>query len=190
MYRDWIISRLPKDLPSEVMSYITRAIDDNFGGYVSGLQFWAYGERGLSNELMYAATDEDDLRLWLFEQAAFHTAMKMELIIRHAEEKNWRYVHDHAEHGIWIYRENPQYKYNAIHDSRKYWMEYELRLLHSVFSEERWIKKVRVYEDYMNKWFRIKHWRYDVKAMCFIEISDSKEFDTHGVQQPAEGTVL
>ena len=188
-YRNWIISRLPKDIPADVISYVTREIDTCFGGYVSGLQVWAYGERG-PDELVYTAADEDDLKLWMFQNAASSIAQRMELAGRAEEEKNWRYVRDHAEHGAWMYRENQQYRYNAIHDSRKYWMEYELRLLYPVFPKARWLQRVEYYELCMNKWFPVKHWSYDRRALCFREVSDSKEIDTYGVQQPAEGTIL
>ena len=190
MYKDWIMARLPADIPYDIIKYAEKEIDNNFGGYIVGLQFWDYGERGRPNELEYAAVDEDDLKLWLFERAVFHIALKMELINRAEEEKNWRYVEDHAEHGAWLYRENRKYQYNAIHDSRKFWMEYELRLLHPVFPKARWIQKVEEYEGFMNKWFRIKHLSYDTEALCFREISDSREYDTFGVQQPAEGSIL
>ena len=46
MYKDWIIARLPKDIPEEVITYAAKEIDNNFGGYIVGLQFWDYGERG------------------------------------------------------------------------------------------------------------------------------------------------
>lgn len=189
MYREWIISRLPEDIPTDVISYVTRQIDANFGGYISGLQFLSFGERG-PDELLYEAEDEDDLKLWIFQKAASSIAQRMELIGRAEEENRWRYVRDHAEHGDWMYRENQQYFYNAIHDSRKFWMEYELRLLCPVFSKARWIQRVEYYESCMNKWFQVKHWSYDTKMLCFREVSDSKEIDTYGVQQPAEGTIL
>lgn len=189
MYKDWIISRLPSDIPADVISYIEKQIDANFGGYVSGLQYWAFGERG-PDELIYTAENEDDLKLWMFQEAARSIAQRMELIGRAEEENRWRYVKDHAEHGAWMYRENQQYQYNAIHDFRKFWMEYELRLLYPVFPEVRWMQRVEYYENCMNKWFQVKHWSYDTKALCFREVSDSKETDIYGVQQPAEGSVM
>lgn len=189
MYREWIIGRLPEDIPVDVISYVTRQIDANFGGYISGLQFWAFGEHS-RDKLLYTAEDEEDLRLRMFQEAARSIAQRMELIHRTEEEKNWRYIQDHAECGAWMYRENQQYLYNAIHDSRKFWMEYELRLLHPVFSRARWIQRVEYYENCMNKWFPMKHWSYDTKALCFREVSDSKQIDTYGVQQPTEGSIM
>ena len=62
MYKDWIISRLPSDIPAAVIDYVTRQIDANFGGYISGLQFWAFGERG-PDKLLYEAKGGDDLKL-------------------------------------------------------------------------------------------------------------------------------
>ena len=97
-----------------VLSGIVELDDAYFGAPKSN------GKRGRPNELEYTAVDEDELKLWLFERAAFHIALKMELINRAEEEKNWRYVQDHAEHGAWLYRENRKFQYNAIHDSREY----------------------------------------------------------------------
>lgn len=189
MYKDWIISRLPSDIPAAVIDYVTRQIDANFGGYISGLQFWAFGERG-SDKLLYEAKDEDDLKLWMFREAACSIAQRMELIGRAEEENRWRYVQDHVENGTWRYRENQRYHYNAIHDFRKFWMEYELRLLRPVFPTAQWLQRVEYYENCMNKSFPVKHWSYDTKALCFREVSDSKETDIYGVQQPAEGSVM
>ena len=189
MYKDWIISRLPSDIPAAVIDYVTRQIDANFGGYISGLQFWAFGERG-PDKLLYEAKDEDDLKLWMSREAARSIAQRMELIGRAEEENRWRYVQDHVENGTWRYRENQRYHYNAIHDFRKFWMEYELRLLRPVFPTAQWLQRVEYYENCMNKSFPVKHWSYDTKALCFREVSDSKETDIYGVQQPAEGSVM
>lgn len=189
MYKDWIISRLPSDIPAAVIDYVTRQIDANFGGYISGLQFWAFGERG-PDKLLYEAKDEDDLKLWMFREAARSIAQRMELIGRAEEENRWRYVQDHVENGTWRYRENQRYHYNAIHDFRKFWMEYELRLLRPVFPTAQWLQRVEYYENCMNKSFPVKHWSYDTKALCFREVSDSKETDIYGVQQPAEGSIM
>lgn len=109
---------------------------------ISSGSIWDYGERGRPNELEYTAVDEYELKPWLFERAAFHIALKTDLINRAEEEKNWRHVQDHAEHAAWLYRENCKYQYNAIHDSRKFWMEYELRLLHPIFPRLGGFKKL------------------------------------------------
>lgn len=184
-YTRWIRSRLPKDIPEEVIG----SIDLRSGGYISGRQFWAYGERG-PDRLLYEAADEEDLQLWLFGQAAREIAQKMELRSRASEEKKWRYVQDHADQGVWFYRENRRYRYNAICDTRKYWMETELRILYPVFPKDRWMQQVEYYERCMNRWFPVRHWQYDTDTLCFVEISASREVDSKGVEQPAEGTVL
>lgn len=184
-YTRWIRARLPKDIPEEVIG----SIDLRSGGYISGWQFWAYGERG-PDRLLYEAADEEDLQLWLFGQAAREIAQKMELRSRAAEEKKWRYVQDHADQGVWFYRENRRYRYNAICDTRKYWMETELRILYPVFPKDRWMQQVEYHERCMNRWFPVRHWQYDTDTLCFVEISASREVDSKGVEQPAEGTVL
>lgn len=185
MYKDWIRAQLPEGIPEDI---IDRAVSHR-GGYLSGLQFWVYGERG-PDRLEYEGADEEDLRLWLFGQAAREIAQSMELRGRSEEEKRWRFVRDHVEQGAWIYRENGQYEYDAICDTRKYWMEYELRLLYPVFPAERWRQRIAYYEACMNRSFLVEHWRYDVAALCFVEVSGSKEVDWNGVEQPAEGTVM
>lgn len=179
MYEDWIKSRLPKSIPDNVI----RTGVNFFGYYASGLQVWMVGERG-PDKLLYTAADEDDLKLWFFEEAACSIAQKMELMNRAKEERKWRYVEDHVRNGAWMYRENKKYKYNGIHDSRKYWMEYELRLLYRVFPRDRWLQKIEHYEDCMNHWFTDKHWKYSIMFKRFIEISNSKQVDWNGVEQP------
>ena len=52
------------------------------------------------------------------------------------------------------------------------------------------MQRVEYYENYMNKKFQVKHWSYDTTALCFREVSDSKEIDIYGVQQPAEGSIM
>ena len=184
MYEDWIRAQLPEGIPEDI---IASAVPHR-GGYLLGLQFWAYGERG-PDRLEYEGADEEDLRLWLFGQVAREVAQAMELRSRSEEETRWRFVRDHVEQGAWIYRENGQYQYDAICDTRKFWMEYELRLLYPVFPEKRWRQRAAYYEACMNRCFLVEHWRYDVAAMCFVEVSGSKEVDWNGVEQPAEGTV-
>lgn len=71
----WVLEQLPKDIPSEI---VRKSL--NIGGYVSGLQFWQYGERRLDT-VVFTASHENELKHWL-------------------------------------YRENKDYIYNAIYDSR------------------------------------------------------------------------
>lgn len=185
MYAEWVRSKLPKDIPEDIVSAAV-----NFHWYhISGLQVWDYSERP-PDDLVYTAADEEDLKLWFFRTAARYIAQNLELMNRDREEKNWRYVPDHVENGVWMYRENKTYQYHAIHDTRKYWMEYELRLLCPVFPKDRWMQQVRDYECLMNRWFKIKHWAYNLDNQCFVEISDAKALDWNGVEQPAKGSII
>ena len=146
-YLAWVSERLPKDIPSEI---VTKSL--NIGLYVSGLQLWTYGERG-PDTVVFTASHENELKHWL-------------------------------------YRENKDYIYNAIHDSRKYWMEYHLSLLRRVLSEEEVSDKIMEYESLINMWFTEKHWSFDREQFRFVEISDSKMHDTYGIEEPREGSII
>ena len=183
-YLEWVLERIPKDIPDEI---VKKSI--NLGGYVKGLQFWTYGERG-PDYVLFSAFDENDLKHWIYSQVCKGIAQQTELRHRKEEEKLWRYVHVRAEGGHWLYRENKDYIYNAIHDTRKYWMEYHLSLLKTVLSEEEVSGKISEYESLLNKWFVEKHWSFDREQFQFVEISDSKEHDTFGIEEPREGSIL
>lgn len=183
-YLAWVVEKLPKDIPSEIVRK-----NLNMGGYVSGLQFWNYGERG-PDTVAFHASDEKELQHWIYDQVSKSIAQRVELQNREEEEKLWRYVRERVEDGHWLYRENKDYIYNAIHDSRKYWMEYHLSLLKRVLSEEEVNNKITEYESLMNRWFTEKHWAFDKEQFRFVEISDSKEYDTYGIEEPREGSVI
>ena len=183
-YLAWVLERLPKDIPSEI---VRKRL--SIGGYVSGLQVWQYGERG-PDTVVFTASNENELRHWIFDKVSKNIAHEVELCNREKEEKLWRYVRERVEEGHWLYRENKDYIYNAIHDDRKYWMEYHLSLLKNVLSEEDVNNKIAYYESKLNMWFTEKHWSFDRGKFRFVEISDSKEHDTYGVEEPREGSII
>ena len=183
-YLAWVLERLPKDIPDEIMKKSL-----NLGGYVSGLQFWTYGERG-PDYVVFTASDGNELKRWMYSQVCENIALQTELRHREEEEKLWRYVRVRVEEGHWLYRENKDYIYNAIHDSRKYWMEYYLSLLKKVIPEEEVNHKIAEYESLLNKWFMEKHWSFDIEQFRFVEISDSREHDSYGIEEPREGSVF
>lgn len=47
------------------------------------------------------------------------------------------------------------------------------------------------YVDLMNFWYKVPHWDYDREKLCFIEISDSREYDNaDGDEEPRPGSVI
>ena len=44
----------------------------------------------------------------------------------------------------------------------------------------------------MNRWFTVPHWDYDRNALCFVEISDSREYDnaTEIIEEPRPGSIV
>ena len=42
----------------------------------------------------------------------------------------------------------------------------------------------------MNYWYIEPHWDYDRRKLCFIEVSDSKENDGDGIEEPRPGSVI
>ena len=78
-YLAWVLERLPKDIPDEIMKKSL-----NLGGYISGLQFWTYGERG-PDYALFTASDENELKRWMYSQICKNIAWQIEL--RHRGEE-------------------------------------------------------------------------------------------------------
>jgi len=174
----WIRARLPKELSAQ-------PIDCFSGEYLDGLTVMHEGELGGADVVVYRAEDEEDLRWWQLEQVC--------RFIRDPNppaRKTWRYYRHHAENGKWLYIEHRSYDYNAIEDSRLYGFERFLRVLHHAFPPDRWERKVQEYVYLMNYWYQEPHWDYDRGKLCFIEISDSKENDGDGIEEPRQGSVI
>ena len=174
----WIRAHIPKNVANQ-------PIDCFAGAYLDGMTVMHEGERGGDDVVVYRAKDEDDLRWWQLEQVCRY--------IREPDppaRKIWRYYRDHVEDGKWLYTERKNYYYNAIEDSRLYGFECFLRILRYGFPPDRWERKVQEHIAMMNYWYQKPHWGYDRKKLCFIEISDSKEHDGDGTEEPRPGSVI
>ena len=155
--------------------------------YLNGLTVMAEGERGNPDTVVYKAKDIDDLRYW-----------QLEIICKYLheedpqEEKVWRYYRHHAENGKWLDTERRHYDYNAIEDPRLYGFECFLRASKYGLPSERWEKNVQDHIRLMNYWYTVPHWDYDRQALCFIEISDSKEHDGDPAhtEEPRPGSII
>ena len=188
--RTWIIDHLPKDIPAEVLRDSLRF----YGLYVDDiLIIWAPGERGGSDSILYQARDEDDLRIWAFCYVCDQIGQQMEMRNRAQYEGLWRYVRDHVEDDHWMYRENKDYRYNAIYDQRKAWFEKELQLMRPVVPDGLWEERAKEREELLNRWFKDRHWALNRDAVCFEEISDSKEIFCgcgKATEEPRPGSVM
>ena len=91
-----------------------------------------------------------------------------------------------------LYIERRHYDYNAIEDPRLPGFKRYLRNLKYGFPCVGWERKVKEYVRLMNFWYAVPHWDYDIKKLCFIEISDSKEHDEHqsNIEEPRTGSVI
>ncbi|MBQ7491372.1 MAG: hypothetical protein IJT76_02055 [Clostridia bacterium] len=188
IHESWIRERLPKGLPEEA---IRRGL--SFGGYYrEGLKVMSFGERGRPDRLEYEAADEEDLCLWELDKACSRIAAETELLNRKKNAAKWRYSRDHAENGFWFYIERRSYVYNAIEDTRLAWFELYLALIQPSFPRERWEQEVLRHVELMNHWYAAPHWDYDREALCFFEISDSKEHSGGNPdnEEPRPGSVI
>ena len=174
----WIRAHLPPELRDE-------PIDCFACEYLDGLTVMQEGERGGPDVEVYRAKDPEDLRWWQLEQVC-------RFVGKADHAKTWRWYRHHAENGQWFYVERRHYDYNAIEDARLPGFESFLRNLHYAFPADRWEKKVQEYVSLMNYWYTVPHWDYDRKKLCFIEISDSREYDDRSniVEEPRPGSVL
>jgi|GEM_PF-331557 len=174
----WIRAHLPE-------SCADQPIDCFSGEYLDGLTVMQEGERGGPDVAIYRAKDEQDLRWWQLEHICRFINDK-DL----PPKKTWRWYRDHAENGKWLYVEHLKYDYNAIDDARLYGFESFLQKLKYGFPPDRWEEKVNEHIRLMNRWYKKPHWDYDREALCFIEISDSREHDGDGIEEPRPGSVI
>ena len=188
--KEWIISRLPKDIPQDI-------VDKSFDGmrhyYIKNdpLEVWCQGDRG-DDHITEKFANKERLMVWACETICWNISCLWELEDRDDDEKKWRYVRDHAENGQWYYRERKDYLYNAIHDTRKSSFEMELKLLKPMVPTEEWKRQVDRKTRLMNRWFKTPHWSFDETLRQFVEISDSKEYasDTDSTEEPREGSII
>ncbi|MBQ7568166.1 hypothetical protein IJT17_05100 [bacterium] len=188
VYTEWIKRHLPSDIPDDTICSALR-----FGGYYQdGLTIMVYGERGGPDQVVFEAKDEHDLCLWQFEIVCERIAGKWEMANRNENSRKWRWLRDHAENGRWLYVEQRDYFYNAIEDTRLASSEVFLKLIKNGLPADKWEEKVRRYVRLMNRWYKRDHWDYDRKALCFIEISDSKEYasDHDDTEEPAPDQII
>ena len=174
----WIRAHLPEDCRDD-------PIDVFSGLYLDGLKVMAYGERGEPDYVYYEARDEEDLRWWQLEYICRSVG-------KTDQTKTWRWYRDHAKNGQWYYIEHRHYDYNAIEDTRLPGFEKLLRNLKYSFPADRWEERVRHYTGLMNRWYLIPHWDYDRENLCFVEISDSREYhsDRDKSDEMKPGTVI
>lgn len=188
--KEWILSRLPDEVPKDI---VDRAFKSMRYYYVKDdpLEVWCEGERE-ADHVVELFVSKEMLMNWVCEKICWNISIMWELEERKDEEKKWRYLYDHAEDGLWFYRENKDYLYNAIYDNRKCSFETELKLLKRMVSKEEWKRMVEKYTRLMNRWFKKDHWAYDETLCQFIEISDSKEYasDTDPTEEPREGHII
>ena len=158
----WIRAHLPEDCRDERV--------DRFSGlYLDGLTVMSEGERGEPDRIIYKAKNEEDLKWWQLDRICGFVG-------KADKSKTWRWYTDHAENGRWFYIEHRNYDYNAIEDSRLPGFERYLRNLKYAFPEGYFRKKVKEHIGLMNRWFLTPHWGYDYESLCFIEVSDSREY--------------
>ena len=185
IYGEGIRERLPE-------KYADKPIRCFYGYYRDGLKVKLEGERGGPDTLAYEANDEEDLRLWQFEQACCFLSYEEELRRRKENSKKWRFLRDTVKKGNWLYVERRVYLYNAIEDTRLAWFEEYLRLIKPVLPPKRWERRVQKCVTNMNRWYKIPHWDFDRNALCFVEISDSKSYagDSDDTEEPRPGSVI
>jgi hypothetical protein len=92
------------------------------------------------------------------------------------KEAKFLLLKDEFEHGGFLYelglrdvlKEEWAGRYSGEYDSRKKAFEYAIKCLKTVFGCLP-DGVIREYEDYMNKWFEGKHWRFDRDNLTFEE---------------------
>jgi len=163
-HHDWIDKR-------------TDSIDpyNHVAGYsqADGYFYIEDGDRGEIN-LSCCSRNFEDIRWYLLTSVAGYAGQYYELTHRKSDEKCWRYPRKFID-GKLILKQRLIWKYNAIHDTRKLWFEYEINALAKVADQARLTVFVNERTGLLNLWFDQPHWEFDWEKMTFVEISDSKE---------------
>lgn len=180
---EWVKQRLPAGLPPSARRAAIRYLTEWLGP-----GFW----RSLSLDYQgreFTAQDLQELRFRLFRTACREAAHMVAASEGSSETDRWRYsMSPRGTAARPLYRENLNYEFNAIYDQRKLWFEFQLQLERTVLPADRVAAQAAEYEQCLNKWFRVPHWRWDPQSFTFAEISDSKQVDGNGVEQPNEKT--
>ncbi len=177
---EWIKAHLPEE-------YANDPIREFNGYYLNGLTVMGEGERGGPDIEVFRAENEEELRWWVLKRICYFLDEKTP-----RKKKVWRYYRDYAKDGLWYYVEHRHYDYNAIEDSRLQGFEEYLRVLKYGFPPDRWEEEVQAHVRLMNRWYPVAHWDYDWERLCFVEISDSKEYDRDidPVEEPRPGSIV
>lgn len=191
IYNDWVKSQLPDNIPMDIIHECLPGEKYKCYDYFVGLKYYIDGDYGkIPPYLAYEAKNENDLKHRYFYNVTASISNKLELFNRKNEEPKWRYIRKFVKKDKYMYCENTNWQYNAIFDSRKYWMEYHLNLLKTVITEEELKIQIKEYENLINNRYQTPHWKFDCEKFEFIEISDSKEYNWDGIEHPTEDEII
>ncbi len=176
IYNEWIKSILPDYIPSDIIEKSLPRQNNPYPDFVIGLEYYVDADPSrVPPRLEYAAKDENDLKCRIFADVAFQIASEMELSTRKDDELKWHYIPIYVKDDKWMYKENKNYTYDTIFDSRKTLFECHLKLLNLVYSLEELDLKIKKYEKCMNTDFQTQHWKFDLNTFEFVEISNSRD---------------
>lgn len=158
-FEEWIVLQLKEKNWEHAVGYSNEV----------GYYFIEAGER--SALVIHCQTlEEEEFRWFMLKRITKHIGQRLELKHRETEAKKWRYVTDDLSAGCpMIWKENRNWVYDTREDTRKYWFEYMLQSLNTIFGKERVEPMVAEYTDAMNLWFEEAHWRFDWARMEFVE---------------------
>lgn len=190
--RGWIRQRLPLKVDADLFAEVSAFLGSC---YLVGLTLWACHDDHFHttpyHEQLYAARDEDDLMLWLYERVCRDLAVKLAaLAITGAEARRWRYYPVGRKGHRFRYCENALYLYNTVYQPKKATYEYYLALLQGALPRQAVDAAIRVREERLNQPYDAPHWAYDRAQRRFIEISDAPCRDRDGRPLPLPETIL
>ncbi|MBE7064861.1 MAG: hypothetical protein E7384_03490 [Ruminococcaceae bacterium] len=89
-----------------------------------------------------------------------------------------------------MYKENTDYQYDSIEDTRKVWFEKHIGAMANLFSLSAVHSLISKYTTLMNHWFADSHWKFNSDLMEFVELSFSRERDTDKIEHPQPHEIL
>ena len=123
------------NIPPDIIKKSLPRENSPYPDFVIGLEYYVDADPGrVPPRLEYAAKNETDLKCRIFADVAFCIASEMELSTRKEDELKWYYTQMNIKDNKWLYKENQNYIYDTIFDSRKTMFECHLKLFDEISS--------------------------------------------------------
>ena len=145
IYYDYIKSKLPDYIPDEIIKKCLS--NDSYSNYVRGLNYYVYYDPGKAPaELLYVASNDEDLKHRIFLEVSYNIARQIQLL--NCEKLQIHYTNFDFEKSV---------------------KEIHLNILKSYLSQGEINIKIKQYENEINQYNNIYHWKFDKEKFKFTD---------------------